>query len=197
VTVLPDCQPPAPAGTMEVEVDNDYKSLCVPEFVQAWHLSVRRPTTLPPPSTYHECIEPRAIFELREKPSGEYIRVVPHRCTFCSSVSQACSRLPPCNRCSKASRTCIASREGYQVLPPPKVCRPRKRALITESTPAIPRPRRSTTASDRLPKKPKLTSTGVLGLPEPPVEPKGDVDINSLPQNADAAGITSQCFSRS
>lgn len=100
---------------MDVDVDHD-----VPDFVQAWHPSVRRPVIPLDPTAYHEAIHPRAIFELRETPSSEYVSVVPYSCVYCRSVKQSCSRLLPCVRCTKTGRPCEATQPGYQKLPPPR-----------------------------------------------------------------------------
>jgi hypothetical protein len=198
--------------------DSDDIRLHLPDFVQAWNSSVRRPITLPHPDTYHESINPLAIFELRETPSSEYICVVPYRCVYCTSIKQTCSRLLPCARCTNAARPCHASHPGYQKLPPPKVRRSGNRALVTESKPQIPsvsRPKRAAalrsspsiaTAPDPGPlaKKPKLTSTSSLG---PRGGPSGrgkdgdKVDFGPPPQNVSPSDmiprITSQCISLS
>ncbi|KAG2364304.1 hypothetical protein BDR07DRAFT_802405 [Suillus spraguei] len=115
---------------MDVDIDPDYD---VPDFVRAWHPSVRRPIIPPDPTIYHEAIHPRAIFELCETPSGDYIFVVPYSCTHCRSSKQTCSRLLPCDRCTKIDRPCDASQPGYQKLPPPKVTKRRKHALTPVS----------------------------------------------------------------
>ncbi|KIK90494.1 hypothetical protein PAXRUDRAFT_151821 [Paxillus rubicundulus Ve08.2h10] len=97
----------------------------IPDFARAWHPSVRRPSKLPDPRSYHEVIDPHAIFELDEDGSTEPVLVVAFSCTFCKSVSQACSRSQPaCTRCSKTGRNCRPSKEGYTRLPRPKVPRP-------------------------------------------------------------------------
>ncbi|KAG2143759.1 uncharacterized protein EDB93DRAFT_1154574 [Suillus bovinus] len=117
---------------MDVDMDVDHD---VPDFVRAWHPSVRRPIIPLDPTTYHEAIDPRAIFELRETPSDEYVPVVPYSCVHCRSVKQTCSRLLPCDRCAKTERPCHATQPGYQKLPAPKVTKGRKRAPTSISPP--------------------------------------------------------------
>jgi hypothetical protein len=182
-----------------MEVDSDFDDTSdIPDFTKVWHnTSVRRPITPPHPTTYHECINPRAIFELLESPSNEYIFVVPRSCTTCVLGKAACSRLLPCTRCRRTGRPCHVSNPSYQKLPPPKIQKGGKRASITKSTPQNSSVSRSlckaalrssqsiTNSSDPRPlaKKRKTTSTG---LPGGPLEPSGDmekVDINPPPQN--------------
>ena len=102
----------------------------VPEFARAWKSapevsSVRRPVILPDPKSYHEAVEPQAIFELDEVQDNgaiETILVVPFSCHRCRSQKQACSRArPACLRCRNANSSCVALRGGYQRLPRPKV----------------------------------------------------------------------------
>lgn len=101
----------------------------IPDFVRAWesspHVSsVRRPSTLPDPQSYHAALDPHVIFELDEKRGNrptETILVVPYSCTKCKSLRQACSRArPACARCSKTGSPCAVFEEGYQRLPPPR-----------------------------------------------------------------------------
>ncbi|OAX38310.1 hypothetical protein K503DRAFT_170143 [Rhizopogon vinicolor AM-OR11-026] len=176
----------------------------IPEFAQSWHPSVRRPIILPQPATYHESINPGAIFELRETPSSEYICVVPYSCVYCISVKQACSRLRPCTRCSNTARSCHAGHKGYQRLPPPKARKLRKLASVTDSTPqtsSVSRPKRAlavapsatqpvATSSDPPPlaKKLKLAPASLDPPPGRPlkrkeVKEKEKVDANPPPQN--------------
>ncbi|KAH0836906.1 hypothetical protein J3R83DRAFT_8721 [Lanmaoa asiatica] len=106
----------------------------VPDFARAWESalqvasSVRRPSTLPGPESYHEVIEPQAIFELDEKQEDGSIMtilVVPSGCKRCRSLRQACSRMrPACVRCRKAGLSCGVVQGGYQRLPGPKVGKP-------------------------------------------------------------------------
>lgn len=106
----------------------------IPDFARAWESapqvasSVRHPSTLPDPQSYHEVIEPQAIFELDEKQedgSIETILVVPFGCTRCKLLKQACSRTQPaCVRCRKAHSGCGVVQGGYQRLPGPKVGKP-------------------------------------------------------------------------
>lgn len=156
----------------------------VPDFVRAWHPSVRRPIIPPDPTTYHEAIHPRAIFELRETPSGEYVSVVPYSCVHCRSVKQTCSRLLPCDRCAKTERPCHVSQPGYQKLPPPKVAKGRKHAPTPISppisgmsqTPTAPPSKRisasrsnqaiTTSSNPRPPKKQKLTHPSSSSAPK-------------------------------
>lgn len=185
-----------------MEVDqSDSNRLCVPEFAQAWHPSVRRPTVLPHPGTYDESIDPDAIFELRKTPRSKYIFVIPHKCVGCHSAKSSCSRLSPCTRCSDAARTCHASvREGYQELPMVKASR--KRSSVSESIPKAPslsRPKRAAATQSIINQKPltkklKLASAS-LGPPGRPIERRGDkekVDVNPSPQKASIASNTSQ-----
>jgi hypothetical protein len=106
----------------------------IPEWARAWELtgpkvasSVRRPSTLPDPQSYHEVIDPEAIFELDEEQkdgSIETIFVVPFACQRCKTLRQACSRTRPvCVRCRK-DIPCVVVQEGYQKLPGPKVGKP-------------------------------------------------------------------------
>lgn len=107
----------------------------IPDFARAWESAlqvvspgVRRPSTLPDPSTYHEVIEPQAIFELDEKQKDGSIKtilVVPFGCERCKTIKQACSRTQPaCVRCRKSNSSCEAVQGGYQILPRPKVGKP-------------------------------------------------------------------------
>ncbi|KAI6039539.1 hypothetical protein EDC04DRAFT_1699329 [Pisolithus marmoratus] len=109
-----------------MDVDSD-----IPESVRAWDPSVRRPTNPPPPSTYHQVIDPRFIFEIditdtaQIRPTDAHaltIFVVPPRCCYCRSVHQACSRgLPSCARCTQAGQECVPVMDGYDTLPRPKI----------------------------------------------------------------------------
>ncbi|KAG1764110.1 hypothetical protein EDD22DRAFT_463175 [Suillus occidentalis] len=176
---------------MDVDVDVDHD---VPDFAQAWHPSVRRPIIPLDPTTYHEAIHPRAIFELRETPSGEYVSVVPYSCVYCRSVRQACSRLLPCARCTKAERPCDAIQPGYQKLPPPrKGAKPLRKCAPTpvsppvsemSQTPLVP-PSKTITASKssqsmtnpsnpRPPKKPKLTHPSSSSTPPKNFQMQGE-----------------------
>ncbi|KAG9308048.1 hypothetical protein JVU11DRAFT_12615 [Chiua virens] len=101
----------------------------IPDFARTWEsqgaLSVRRPSTLPDPASYHDHIEPEAIFELNEDQKGgsvETILVVPFGCKRCRNLKVACSRMwPACLRCRKAGSTqCHPLQQGYQRLPGPK-----------------------------------------------------------------------------
>ena len=102
----------------------------IPDIVRAWDTSVRRPTTLPEPGSYHEATDPTSIFELDildDEGNKKSIFVVPPRCQYCVSIAQACSRaLPTCLRCTRGGRTCTRVRDGYNVLPRPKLSKGRK-----------------------------------------------------------------------
>ena len=123
---------PGPNGYFDRnELDNPG---AIPDWARAWELtvapvasSVRRPSTLPDPQSYHEVIDTEAIFELDEKQedgSIETIFVVPFGCKRCKTLRQACSRTrPACVRCRKGG-PCVAVQEGYQRLPGPKVGKP-------------------------------------------------------------------------
>ncbi|KAG1747776.1 uncharacterized protein EDB91DRAFT_1114795 [Suillus paluster] len=174
----------------------------IPDFVQSWHPSVRRPITSPNPAIYHEAIHPRAIFELRETPSSEYFFVVPYSCTHCCSSKQACSRLRPCDRCTKVGKPCTAYPPGYQKLPPPKGTKPRNRASIPSSisgmsrAPSVQSPSEmaaasradqsiTTSSNPPSPKKQKLTHSSSPSPPKKPSKRRGNnkkVDANP-PQN--------------
>lgn len=190
----------------KMEVDqSDSGRLCVPEFAQAWHPSVRRPTVLPDPATYDDSIDPDAIFELRKAPSSEYIYVVPRKCVRCTSAKSSCSRLPPCTRCSDAARSCHAGiNESYQKLPLLKASK--KHSSVSEPIPKAPslsRPKRAAATQAIINQKPlakklKLASAS-LGPPGSPIERTGrsdkeKVDINPSPQKASIASNTSQYF---
>lgn len=68
---------------MDVDIDADHD---VPHFVQAWHLSVRRPIIPLDSTIHHEAIYPHAIVELRETPSSEYASAVPYSCVYWEST---------------------------------------------------------------------------------------------------------------
>lgn len=174
---------------MDVDTDADHD---VPDFVRAWHPSVRRPIIPIDPTIYHEAIHPRAIFELRETPASEYVSVVPYSCTHCRSLKQSCSRLLPCDRCTKTERPCDASQPGYQKLPPPKVTKLKKRALTSVSPPlsgvsqTAPAPPSkmivasrssqliTTFSNPRSPKKPKLAHPSSSSTPKTTSKCKGN-----------------------
>lgn len=183
---------------MDVDIDADHD---VPDFVRAWHPSVRRPIIPIDPKIYHEAIHPRAIFELCKTPSGEYVSVVPYSCDYCRSVKQSCSRLLPCDRCTKADRPCDASQPGYQKLPLPKVTKLKKRPTASSSppisgmfqTPPAPPSKTivasgssqpiTTSSNPRSPKKPKLTHPNSSSIPKKTFKYKGNknmVDGNPL-----------------
>ncbi|KAG2346028.1 hypothetical protein BDR05DRAFT_960339 [Suillus weaverae] len=183
---------------MDVDIDADHD---VPDFVRAWHPSVRRPIIPLDPTIYHEAIHPRAIFELCETPSGKYVSVVPYSCTHCRLVKQSCSRLLPCDRCTKTGRPCHTSQSGYQKLPPPKGAKPRKRASTPVSSPISGMPQTppaplskmtaasrssqsiTTSSNPRPPKKPKLTHPRSSTSPQKTSKCKGNknkVDDNPL-----------------
>ncbi|KAG1845900.1 hypothetical protein DFJ58DRAFT_800196 [Suillus subalutaceus] len=176
---------------MDVDIDTDHD---VPDFV-------RRPIIPIDPTIYHEAIHPRAIFELRETPSGEYVSVVPYSCTHCRLLKQSCSRLLPCDRCTKTERPCNASQPGYQKLPPPKITKLKKRAPTSVSppisgmsqTPLAPPSKMivasrssqpiTTSSNSRSPKKPKLTHPNSSSTPKKTSKCKGNknkVDGNPL-----------------
>lgn len=203
---------------MDVDIDADHD---IPDFVRAWHPSVRRPIIPPDPTIYHEAIHPRAIFELRETSSGEYVSVVPYSCVYCRSVKQSCSRLSPCDRCTKTDRSCDASQPGYQKLPPPKVTKLKKRTSTPVSppisemshTPSMPPSKMiassssqpTTTSNPRSPKKPKLTHPNSSSTPKKTSKCKGNknkVDGNPLqsiplkqPVNPETRGDAAVCIS--
>ncbi|KAF8839374.1 hypothetical protein BDN67DRAFT_1070101 [Paxillus ammoniavirescens] len=113
------------SGHDDDDDDDDMLVDDIPDFARAWHPSVRRPSKLPDPLSYHEVIDPQAIFELDEDGSTEPILVVPSNCKYCKSVAQACSRSrPTCARCNKAGKDCQPSKQGYTKLPRPKVQKP-------------------------------------------------------------------------
>lgn len=117
------------------ELDNP---VAIPDWARAWESapqvasSVRCPSTLPDPQSYHQVIELEAIFELDEKQEDgliETILVVPFACKSCKTLRQACSRTrPACVRCRKAGKGlgCEVVQGGYQRLPGPKQGKLRK-----------------------------------------------------------------------
>ncbi|KAH7891010.1 hypothetical protein F5I97DRAFT_118717 [Phlebopus sp. FC_14] len=108
----------------------DNTPLDIPDFARAWSKSVRRPAELPDPRTYHQVIEPQAIFELDEEQedgSLKTILVVPPRCEYCKGIAQACSRTrPACARCRKRGTPCKTSLKRFDILPGPKQSKPAK-----------------------------------------------------------------------
>ncbi|KAL4065739.1 hypothetical protein V8B97DRAFT_1982678, partial [Scleroderma yunnanense] len=117
-------------GESEPTAEQDQLNTDIPDFVRAWDASVRRPAILPEPATYHEAIDPSAIFELNVFNAEGHqvtILVVRRPCQYCAQVAQACSRaFPTCLRCTKAKRPCARVMDGYVKLPGPKVSKPRK-----------------------------------------------------------------------
>ncbi|KAG2141857.1 hypothetical protein DEU56DRAFT_268405 [Suillus clintonianus] len=178
---------------MEIDADHDSD---IPDFVRAWHPSVRRPIIPPNPAIYHEGVHPRAIFELCETPSSEYIYVVSYPCTHCRTLKQFCSRSwPSCDRCARTGRPCNATQPGYQKLPPPKGTNPRKHASITAPPPipgmssALPSKRAAalrssqsitTSSNPQSPKNPKPTHSSSSNPPPP----KKQRLTHSSPQSA-------------
>ncbi|KAG0704566.1 hypothetical protein DFH29DRAFT_910904 [Suillus ampliporus] len=181
-----------------MEVDHSDANHGVPDFVRSWHPSARRPINPPNPAIYHEAIHPRAIFELCETPSGEYVFVVPYSCNHCCSAKKFCSRLRPCDRCTNAGQPCTTSRSGYQKLPPPKWTKHRKRASTpppipgmsrTSSIPSISKTAAASRPSQSIapsnpppPKKPKLAHSSSLSAPKKSSKCRGDKNkVNANP----------------
>ncbi|KAI9572019.1 hypothetical protein HD554DRAFT_1751027 [Boletus coccyginus] len=147
----------------------------IPDLARAWESasqvasSVRRPSTLPGPESYHEVIEPEAIFELDERQKDGSIKtifVVPYGCNLCKSLKQACSRTrPACVRCKKAGIACQVNREGYQRLPRPKAGRPSMRTKSTSGTSMASNSTRELTAGHS---RAKRSALRVASLSPPP-----------------------------
>ncbi|KAG6381857.1 hypothetical protein JVT61DRAFT_471 [Boletus reticuloceps] len=126
---MQSCQP---GSNQNFDCNEPDDPTTIPAFARAWESapqvasSVRRPSTLPDPQSYHEVTEPHVIFELdekREDGSIETILVVPFGCKRCKTFArQACSRArPTCARCENVGENCKVLHGGYQRLPGPKI----------------------------------------------------------------------------
>ena len=125
----------------------------IPDYAQAWHPTIRRPTHLP--EDYDERIAPEYIFFIPARPedtadgitqSGSY--VVAKKCDHCDRLRKACTRARPCQMCQAGHHDCVTSNLGHVPLSGPKGTRP-SRAKGAVSAPPPPHSRSKTKSSSR------------------------------------------------